>query len=164
MGLFDFLKSGKKENKAMEHGFISGGGKGLSFEEANKAREAFMQLIDTSDDQSKLFNAASGMMLGKNFDGAIEAFGKLAEKYPERAETCESQIGAAWYFKGDYDKAINHYVNALNKGADAGMMDDNVWEAAEALYNKNNDKAPIQKYLSIFPDGQYVKKANKLMG
>ena len=67
MGLFDFLKSGKKENKATEHGFISGGGKGLSFEEANKAREAFMQLLDTSDDQSKLFNAASGMMLGQKF-------------------------------------------------------------------------------------------------
>ncbi|MFN8285411.1 MAG: hypothetical protein U0V74_01590 [Chitinophagales bacterium] len=164
MGFFDFLKSKKKEDNVSSFGKIDSNNKGLSFEEAKQAREAFLTMLDTSEPKSKLVNAASGMLLNKNFDGAIEAYQKIAEKYPEAAADCESQIGAAWYFKGDYKKAIEGYVAALNKGADKGMMDDNIWEAAEALYKADGNKEHLQNYLSIFPEGQYAKQARKALG
>ena len=74
----------------------------------------------------------------------------------------ESQIGAAHYFLGDFHKAIEFYVAARTHGADESMMDDNLWEACEALVNKG-EKAAAQRYLELCPEGSYVKKAKKAL-
>ena len=40
------------------------------------------------------------------------------------------------------------------------MMDDNLWEACEALVKKG-EKAAEGRYLELCPKGSYVKKAQK---
>lgn len=43
-----------------------------------------------------------------------------------------SQLGAAWFFKADFDRAITHYRRAIELGADRSMMEDNIREAEHA--------------------------------
>ena len=181
MGLFDFFKSGKKPAETSLKGFVrdeagnqyAGNlqgtvldpdkGKEMTFEEANQLREKFLAATQ-QDSESQAFNRASGLMLQKSFAQSIAAYQVLAEQYPERKATCESQIGAAYYFLQDYDQAITYYVAARENGEDASMMDDNIWEACETAYKKTNDIAFIQKYKDLCPNGSYLKKANKITG
>jgi tetratricopeptide (TPR) repeat protein len=165
MGLFDFL-FGKKDpqDKATTFGRINEeeASEGMSFEQAQKMREAFLAVM-SQDDEDRAFNAASGLMLKGAFEQTIEAYENLAEKYPDRLADCESQIGAAYHFLKQYDKAIACYLSAEKNGADSGMMDDNIWEACLAAFKKTNDKLYINKYLTLRPNGSYLKKANKLL-
>jgi len=181
MGLFDFFKSGKKPAENSLKGFVRDEeghphagdvhgtvldpekGKDMTFEEANQLREKFLASAN-QDSESQAFNQASGLMLQKAFKESIVAYQVLAEKYPERKATCESQIGAGYYFLNDYDQAIEYYVAARDHGEDTSMMDDNIWEACETAYKKKNDIAYIQKYKILCPDGSYLKKANKITG
>jgi tetratricopeptide (TPR) repeat protein len=165
MGLFDFL-FGRKNDKGGEasYGRISEEDttQGLSFEQAQIMRGAFLSVM-SQDDEDRAFNAAAGLMLKKAFQPTIEAYQELAKKYPERVGDCESQIGAAYHFLQKYDTAIEYYLSAEKNGADRRMMDDNIWEACLAAFTKSNDKAYIQKYLELRPTGNYTKKANKLL-
>jgi tetratricopeptide (TPR) repeat protein len=165
MGLFDFL-FGKKNDKdvATTYGRISeeDSTQGLSFEQAQTMRDAFLSVM-SQDDEDRAFNAAAGLMLKGAFQPTIEAYQELAKKYPERVGDCESQIGAAYHFLKQYDTAIDYYLSAEKNGADRHMMDDNIWEACLAAFKKSNDKAHIQKYLELRPLGNYIKKANKLL-
>ena len=165
MGLFDFL-FGKKEDKggATTYGRINEeeAEHGLSFEQAQKLRDSFLSVM-SQDDEDRAFNAAAGLMLKGAFQQTIEAYQSLAEKYPSRLGDCESQIGAAYHFLKQYDKAIEYYRSAEKNGADRSTMDDNTWEACLAAFKKTNDKSYINKYLELYPNGNYVKKANKLL-
>lgn len=129
------------------------------FEGAKKEREKFLSNV-TTDEQSSAVNAASGLMLDRKYVECIAAYEALAAKYPERRGDADSQIGAAQYFLGDFNKAIEFYVSARTNGADESMMDDNIWEACEALIKKG-EKGAAQRYLELCPQGSYVKKAQK---
>ncbi|MBZ4283831.1 hypothetical protein LAJ55_13555, partial [Streptococcus pneumoniae] len=89
-------------------------------------REEF--LANTSqNDKNKEFNSAANFMLEQMYDECIEAYQLLQEKYPSELGTCQAQIGAAYFFKDEFEKAISYYILAKENGADEGMMDDNVW-------------------------------------
>lgn len=165
MGLFDFL-FGKtdEQDKTTAYGRINkeDTNEGMDFTQAQKMREAFLSVM-SQDDEDRAFNAASGLMLKGAFQQTIEAYQHLAEKYPTRLGDCESQIGAAYHFQKQYDRAIEYYLSAEKNGADSSMMDDNIWEACLAAFKKNTDKTYIHKYLELRPNGSYIKKANKLL-
>jgi tetratricopeptide (TPR) repeat protein len=93
----------------------------------------------------------------------MELYKKLSESYPAKKGLFDSQVGVACYFLGDYDKAIEYYVSALNNGGHKSMMDDNIWEATEALYGKTKDKSKVEYYLTLFPAGSHKKVADKIM-
>lgn len=131
------------------------------FDAAKKEREKFLSNV-TTDAESDAFNAASALMLDRKYVECIAAYEALALKYPERMGDAHSQIGAARYFLGDFHKAIESYVAARTHGADGSMMDDNLWEACEALIKKG-EKTAAQRYLELCPDGSYVKKAQKAL-
>ena len=165
MGLFDFLKSKKNKNTETVYGFASKeaeSGKGLDQDQLQALRDELLSVMSTND-RNKEFNFASGLMLKGAYQACIEAYEKLTEKYPDSQATNESQIGAAYFFLGDYEKAVDYYLAARDHGMDADMMDDNLWEAFEVLYKKNGDKKHIERYLELCPGGSYVKKANKLL-
>lgn len=131
------------------------------FSGAKKRREAFLANA-TTDAESDAVNAAAGLMLDRKYVECIAAYAAVAEQYPERRGEAESQIGAAHYFLGDLHKAIEFYVLARTHGADESMMDDNLWEACEALVKKG-EKAAAQRYLELCPTGSSVKKAQKAL-
>lgn len=150
----------KKKQTTTVHAFA---GQEADFEAAKQARAEFLEQAPSGDSVSQAFNAASALMLDRKYEACIAAYGELATRFPDRRGDCESQIGAAWYFLKDLNKAIEFYVQARAHGADASMMDDNIWEACEAQLAAG-DAAAAQRYLELCPDGSYVKKARKALG
>jgi TolA-binding protein len=128
---------------------------------AKAEREKFLAKAETNE-VSDALNAASGLLLDQKYAESIAAYRQVIEKYPGERGTAESQIGAAQYFLGQFSEAIGSYAAAREHGADASMMDDNIWEACEALV-KQGDKSAAQRYLDLCPDGSYVKKAKKAL-
>ncbi|AUP81105.1 tetratricopeptide repeat protein [Flavivirga eckloniae] len=148
MGLFDSLFGKKK----------------MTLEQANeKNQKHISENPKPKDDEDSLLRQASSALTSGKFNDSIELYKKLAVSYPEKKGLYLSQIGVAYYFLKDYVKAIGFYSEAKDNGADSRMMDDNIWEACEAIYNSNNDKAAIEKYLEYYPNGSYVKKAKKIL-
>jgi len=147
MGLFDFL-TGKKSTQAQ-------------METAKKERDKFLSGAKV-DDESAKWNHASGLMLEQRFQESIAAYEALAVEFPERRHDAESQIGAAYFFLGQLEQALEMYVRAHEHGFDKDMSDDNIWEACEALASKGH-KQFLSRYLELFPHGKYVKKAQKLL-
>jgi hypothetical protein len=105
------------------------------------------------------------LLATQKFDEAIAAYEAIAADFPHRRGDAESQIGAAYYFKGDYIRAIELYVAARENGADSDMMDDNIWEAVETLANATKDadakRRWLARYLELCPRGKYQKYALK---
>ncbi|GAA4275588.1 tetratricopeptide repeat protein [Aquimarina mytili] len=148
MGLFSFLFGKKK----------------MTLEQANQKNQEYVaQNPEPKNDENAMMRQASIMLTSGKFEEAIELYKKLAENYPENKGLYLSQVGAAWYFLNDFQKAIQYYKEARENGANESMMDDNIWEASEAIYKNNNDKNAIEKYLEYYPDGSYVKKAKKIL-
>jgi len=110
-------------------------GQGVSFEEARKVQDEVQAVLKTDDVSAKI-NAAARLMTAKKFQECIQAYEAIAAQHPDQQATCEAQIGAAYYFLGQFQKAIEYYEAAKAHGEDAGMMDDNIREAKDALLNK----------------------------
>jgi hypothetical protein len=132
------------------------------FEAAKVAREKFLSIGGAQGGETAEVNAACGLMLDRKYDEVKPAWDAIAAKYPHRRGEADSQIGAAEFFKGDFHKAIEFYVSARSHGEDESTMDDNIWEACEALV-KQGEKSAAQRYLELCPDGSYVKQARKAL-
>lgn len=137
-GLVMLLRRGKKTPQAAAPGtppshFGWAPGAGTDFD-AMQAKQADLQSRLAPDQlpESDAINAAAKKLVGRDFDGAIAAYEDVAKRFPHRAGDAHGQIGAAWFFKRDYDRAISHYRYALEVGADRSMMEDNIREAEEA--------------------------------
>jgi len=158
MGLFDAL-FGKKKN---------------TLEDMDKKNDDFISKnpMAKNDEDEQRRNAAK-LMTSKKFKESLDLYKKLSENYPKDKGLYESQIGAAYYFLGDYEKAIEYYVSSMNNGGNKSMMDDNIWEAAEAFSKLEilmedgsikDSKYLVEKYIEIFPTGSYVKNAKNILG
>lgn len=159
MGLFDFL-FGKSKN---------------SLEDLDKKNDDFITKNPISEnDENEMMRNASKLMTSKQFQESLDLYKVLSEKYPNNKGLYQSQIGAAYYFLGDFENAVEYYISSINNGGDKRMMDDNIWEAAEAYSNLEiltkdgsliiHPKNLIEKYLEIFPNGAYSKKAKSILG
>jgi tetratricopeptide (TPR) repeat protein len=158
MGLFDTLFGKKK----------------ITLDDADKINDEFIKNSPVAiNDENEMMRNASKLMSSKKHSESIDLYTKLSESYPKNKGLYESQIGANYYFLGDYEKAIEYYVSAMNNGSNKNMMDDNIWEAAEAFSKLQtpakdgsiiNTKSLIEKYIEIFPNGSYVKKAKNILG
>lgn len=138
--------------------FISGD---ADFETAKKMREKLLNKM-TTDEESDAFNIATDLLLNKDFIGSIQAYEKIIEKYPHKKGECIGQIGVAEFFLGNYEKALENYIESKNCGEDSEMTEDNIWEVCE-LMHKNGTRGQIEKYISLYPQGKFIKKANKLL-
>lgn len=148
MGLFDSLFGKKK----------------ITLEEANEENKEFISKnTEPKNDEDSLMRQASSALTNGEFEKSIELYKNLASDYPEKKGVYLSQVGVAFYFLNDFNKAIEYYLNAKENGADSDMMDDNTWEACEAIYKNESDKTALEKYLNYFPNGSYAKKAKKIL-
>ncbi|GEM_PF-682310 len=117
-----------------EWGFVSDQPGGMSMGDAKGIQDRVLQLMQTNDVQAKI-NGAAQLMTEGQWDACIQAYAHIKNAHPEQAALCESQVGAAEFFKGNYDNAIQHYELAKSLGADLGMMDMNIAEAKEKMAN-----------------------------
>jgi tetratricopeptide (TPR) repeat protein len=120
---------------ARAHAFVAGGGtkQGLTLDQARELQDRLLATVTAEGEVSKKINAAAQLMTAGLYEAAIDAYEAIAQRHPEELAACESQIGAARFFLGQHEEAIRHYELARQHGADAGMMEDNIKEAREAL-------------------------------
>lgn len=165
LGVSDEKKEAADKNvldvtKNSAYGAISENGN-FDFDTAKKVREELLNNF-TPTDASMEINIAAGLMLDKDFAGSIKAYEQVMEKYPSRKGECLGQIGAAEFFLGNYEKALDKYIEAKNSGEDNEMMEYNIWEVCELMHN-NGTAGYMEKYISLYPQGKFIKKANKLL-
>ncbi|MDH5655084.1 MAG: hypothetical protein OEZ34_04215 [Spirochaetia bacterium] len=137
-------------------------GKGINSKAVKKMQDQLLAGMHQNDMQ-KQFNAASQMLIQGDYEAAIKANQMLSEKYPEEKAECENSIGACWFFLNEFEKAISHYLISKEAGMDADMIEDNIWESAEAHYSKTANTNLLKKYLELYPDGSYRKDAEGLL-
>lgn len=100
----------------------------------------------------------------KEFTKSIAMGEYLVLEFPENRAKYEMSMGAAYFFLGQYEKAIELYLEAGDHSDDQtmhSMMDDNVWEALEILYKESGDVKYLERYLSYFPEGQHAEEVKK---
>jgi tetratricopeptide (TPR) repeat protein len=174
MNLEDFEFEGKKV-KIEQNGknvtlsaFIKGNesstieGEVLTKEELQTLRIKFLGEV-SQNNESQAMNFAAQLMMKAQYKQTIAYYSAIAIQYPVKQGLCESQIGAAYYFLGDYTQAIEYYVQARENGMNPDMMDDNIWEACETIYQKTNQLNAIALYLKLCPEGNYAKDAKILL-
>jgi tetratricopeptide (TPR) repeat protein len=165
LGISDEKKeSGNEEvivNDKKSYGHILKDGD-LDFEQAKKTREQYLKNAEQVGSSLDI-NDAAGLMLNKDYTGAIAAYESIMEKYPEEKGVCLGQIGAAEYFLGNYETSLERYIEAKNSGEDNDMMEDNIWEACETIHKEKGSSAGVERYISLYPQGRYIKKAIKLL-
>ncbi len=112
---------------------FGGDSQATTLEDAREIQDANAHLAANATGASAKINEAARLLTGRKFRDAIVAYERIAEEHPEQRALCESQIGAARFFLGEYRLAIAHYRTAQELGADAEMMADNIEEAEAAL-------------------------------
>ncbi|MFT5353727.1 MAG: tetratricopeptide (TPR) repeat protein [Polyangiales bacterium] len=103
------------------------------FSDAKKIRETFLKGVTATDPQSDAINAAALLMMDKRYEESAAAYHAIADRFPSEKATAHSQIGVACFFVGRYEEAIQWYESALEQGADASTMHDNIAEAKGKL-------------------------------
>lgn len=133
----------------------------LDFENAKKVRAEMFKNI-TPNDASLEINIAAGLMLDKDFTGSIKAYEQVIEKYPDRKGQCLGQIGVGEFFLGNYEKALEKYIESKDCGEENETSEYNIWEVCELMHGKGIS-GQIEKYVDLYPQGKFIKKANKLL-
>lgn len=134
---------------------------GLTMEEAQELYARVTAGAET-DDEGAMVNAASQLLLSGAFAESIKAYELIMSKYPASQGSCLTSIGACHFFLGDYEKAVECYLRAGDAGAPAAMIEDNIFEAAETDFQKNKRIVLLEKYLSLYPEGRYARKAKEI--
>lgn len=135
-----------------------------SLQEAQDKQEEFLKNNpEPKDTEDALMRKASYLLTSGNFNESLEIYKQLAEEYPTNKGLYLSQVGANYYFLGQYDSAIEAYILARDNGMNPDMIDDNIWEVCEERYQQTNDLFFIRQYLDLCPNPNHRKEANKLL-
>lgn len=136
----------------------------LTLEEGDKMHdELYSNISKPLSTESELTKSAIKLLTSGKHTASIEVYKQLINEYPAQRDTYESQIGANYYFLGEFENAIEYYTLSMQHGFNKSMSDDNIWEAYLALYEKTKHQDYIQQYMEQFPQGNFIKKANSLL-
>lgn len=136
----------------------------LSLEEGDKIHDELYSKIKTPlSAESDLTKKAIKLLTSGKHAESIEIYMQLINEFPAQKNTYESQVGANYYFLGEFEKAIEYYTLSMQNGFSKSMSDDNIWEAYQALFEKSKDKSYLEKYIQKFPQGNAISEATKLL-
>ena len=156
-------KMAPEEPNKIDRSFIRVDAEKLTLDEVHQINQEVFYRTQPIDDENELMRKASILMTGGQFQDAIELYLELIKKFPDNKNLYLSQVGAGYYFLGEYEKAIDYYLEALKQGFVREMIDDNIWESCEMLYKRDRNSAVLKRYLEIFPEGKYSKQVNELL-
>jgi tetratricopeptide (TPR) repeat protein len=158
MGLFDSF-FGKKKDNLLAHT------NRLSMDDMSRVQDSLEDKMNPAD-YNNTFNQACRLVPKGKYAEAMAMFEsvKANTTNTEQKGTCDNQIGVCQFFLGEYEKAIEAYTSSFHHGFDKDMADDNIWEACEKLMEKEDDNSRwANHYIRILPQGNYRKKAEKLL-
>lgn len=159
--LEEIMQNQKVERRDSEY-YFNGKNNDESFREAKELQEDLFNTLPQQKEETKETNKAAQLLVNQRFDEAIKAYMDLCEKYSHSRGLFESQIGAAYFFKDDFETAVEYYLKSMEHGY-SDSADYNLWEAYEILYKQSKDIGYIKKYLRLFPNGDYVQQANNIL-
>lgn len=108
--------------------------------EAAGERQKAMERIMRKADFSTKISTADWLLLENNHNGAIALYDRIAVDHPDRIGFCLRSIGAAHYFLGDYETAIEFYEKALGRGEDAEIIAADIAEARDAIVMRDQGR------------------------
>lgn len=110
----------------------------LTPEQARELQEQIRAVVTGDEDAGgKKFAAALALLTGRRYVECIESLRQIGADHAELWGECLANMGAAYFFLGEFDKAIACYTQAIKHGADEEMMQDNIAEAREAKGERN---------------------------
>lgn len=109
---------------------------GLSHEEAADL-QARAESTLSSDTVEMKMAAAVKLLTAKRYAECIEAYRRIGAEHADRWGDCLANMGAAYFFLGEYEKAITCYTQAMKHGVDPVMMQDNIDEARHAQMSRS---------------------------
>ena len=136
-----------------------------SFEKAKEVRDEYVKKITLSEDEQAYDNAMS-YIYTQDFGKCISALEKVILKYPDWTSAALNSIGACYFYMKKYELALEYYQKSLASSGkyEKEMVDNNIWEVCEKLYQIKGDHQYIQKYLDHFPEGKEKSAALKILG
>jgi tetratricopeptide (TPR) repeat protein len=114
-----------------------------------------------------LFGEANKKRLAGDTAGAISLYELLGERHPGSAEAdlAELSLGKLLLASGSAERALAHFRKA---GASGGALgSEALWGEAgalKALGRASDERAALERLLSLYPDGAYAKAARKRLG
>ena len=151
------IKKGEEGMTLQLYGRISKYEGGMTQDEAQDLQNAFLNLFEAQKgSKSDLLNLAIKLHIGKRYEESIACFEKIIEKFPDDNASSYNLIGANYFFLGEYEKAIDFYLKALETGEDLDTIDFNVWESCVELIRQNPEKTDDWRrfYREKFPQGK----------
>jgi tetratricopeptide (TPR) repeat protein len=136
---------------------------GLDAERAQELQARFLEGINAPEASVETaINIASQLSLSGAYREAIAAYEQISERFPNRSATCKNNIGAAYFFLGEYETALRYYVEAGEAGEHAQRIEYNIWEACAELVKlaqaaANDAEVTRWKafYSEHYPHGEY---------
>jgi len=121
--------------------------RGLPFEDVELPEPVLRDLI--GDDLKAKRSVAAQLMDDEDYLFAMAAWHRIGLDHPDLLGTAYGQIGAAHCLLGFYHRAIELYEMALEHGADASMMQDNLEVARQAIERQRVGMEPSDAPISI---------------
>lgn len=97
--------------------------------------------------------AAARLMEQQRFEDAAAAFERVVQTQPEHAALASMQVGAANYFLGRFDLAIQWYEHAGRLGFDPEEVANHVEEAREAMGQPSAPNGTSRVQFAFLDDG-----------
>lgn len=110
-----------------------------SSQDACERRAAMTKVMRNADFRTKIATA-DWLLLEDNYNGAIALYDRIAADHPDEIGVCLRCVGAAHYFLGNYETAIEFYQKALASGEDADMIAADISEAHDAIFMRDQDR------------------------
>lgn len=141
MGLFDRLFGGgsPEEKAAKAQAKADARARREAEERAERAGELetlLQRALGNDPEQASLdarTKAAIKLVLCNETAKGREAWLAIAGDFPDERAEALNQIGVCWHLEKNYRAALDHYDAAIQAGADAGHLADNIAEARAGL-------------------------------
>ena len=122
----------------------------------------FRQAVNSGSKQDQ-FEAARELINYRHFMNGIICYEILCNMYPDEKGLCLYKLGQIYMVMDEEEKAIDHFIEAMEAKYDLQLCDDAIWDACERGFSKFRELDFIHQYKRYMPEGDYVRRANDII-
>ncbi len=128
----------------------------------NSSLDGFRNAVNNGSKQDQ-FEAARELVNYRHYMNGIISYEILCKMYPEDKGMCLYKLAQVYLMMEEEEKAIDHFLEALEAGYDKSLCDDAIWDACERCYSKFRELDFIHQYKRVMPNGDYIRRANDVI-